>query len=126
LGKLLGALAAVTEYATVSIDNMLQRESPILSWAATIVLVSAFVTDEMMVALARLSEAGRRVVLLALGEEPPPRPAGLMARSLLVYHLPSSTPAFQSGRRAAATLTEAALAGIPTPEPVTLTPEEAA
>jgi uncharacterized protein (DUF58 family) len=126
LGQLLGALAAVTEFATGSIDNMLLRESPHLPWAATIVLVSAFVTEEMMVALARLSEAGRRVVLLALGDEPPPRPLGGSARALLVYHLPSSTPAFQSGWRVTATLTEAALAGIPTPEPVTLMPEEAA
>ena len=74
LGNVLEALALVTEFATGAIDAMLLRESPHLPWAATIVLVTAVVTDEILVALARLQEAGRRVVLIALGDEPPPRP----------------------------------------------------
>jgi hypothetical protein len=92
---------------------MLLRESPALPWVSTIVLVTAVVTDEIMVSLIRLKQAGRRVVLLSLAEEAPPKGLG----NILTYHIPASTPAFQKevhGR----TATEAALSNIPTPEPV--------
>lgn len=115
LSHVLEALAAVTEFATGSIDMMMLRESPRLPWAATLVLVTAVVTDEIMVALLRLKEAGRRVVLISLAEDPPPTHLG----DVLTYHIPSSTPAFQAGHRSA-TATEAALSAIPTPEPVEL------
>ena len=69
-GNVLEALAAVTEFATGAIDMMLMRESTHLSWVSTIVLVTAVVSEEILIALVRLREAGRRVVLLALGDEP--------------------------------------------------------
>jgi hypothetical protein len=94
---------------------MMLRESPRLPWAATLVVVTAVVTDEIMVALLRLKEAGRRVVLISLAEEPPPMNLG----NILTYHIPASTPAFQAGPHSA-TATEAALSAIPTPEPVEL------
>ncbi|MEM7113441.1 MAG: DUF58 domain-containing protein [Chloroflexota bacterium] len=115
LGFVLEAMAAVTEFATGSIDLMMLRESPSLPWVSTIVLVTAIVTDEVMVALLRLKEAGRRVVLLSLADEPPPLSFG----NLITYHIPSSAPAFQKGI-SPATATEAALTSIPTPEPVGL------
>lgn len=120
LGNLLEALAAVTEFATGAIDVMVLRESPALPWVSTIVLVTAIVTEEMLVALLRLREAGRRVVLIALSDEPPP-PIALWAHvePIIIYHIPSGTPAFQAGHRSA-TATEAALSSIPTPEPVQL------
>ena len=120
LGNVLEALAAVTEFATGSIDMMLLRESTHLPWVSTIVLVSAVVTQEILIALVRLKEAGRRVVLLALGDEPPPQlhlPGQL--EQIIIYHIPSTVPAFQAGHRSA-TATEAALSSIPTPEPVQL------
>jgi uncharacterized protein (DUF58 family) len=120
LGNVLEALAAVTEFATGSIEMMLLRESTQLPWISTIVLVSAVVTQDILVALLRLREAGRRVVLLALGDEPPPNLGpGQRLDSILIYHIPSTTPAFQAGHRSA-TATEAALSSIPTPEPVQL------
>jgi len=119
LSNILEALAAVTEFATGAIDMMLLRASPQLPWAATLVLVTAVVTDEILLALARLYEAGRRVVLISLSDEPPPRVAGLRGEGIVVYHIPSSTPAFRAGHRSA-TATEAALSRIPTPEPVQL------
>ncbi len=119
LGSVLEALAAVTEFATGAIDLMLLRASPQLPWAATLVLVTAVVTDEMLLALLRLHEAGRRVVLISLGENPPPRLAGALGEAIVVYHIPSSAPAFRAGHRSA-TATEAALSRIPTPEPVQL------
>ncbi|MEW5988749.1 MAG: DUF58 domain-containing protein, partial [Chloroflexota bacterium] len=63
LMRILEALAAVSEFATGSIENLMRRESPRLPWAATLVLVTAIVTDEILVTLLRLKEAGRRVVL---------------------------------------------------------------
>ncbi|MCB8948878.1 MAG: DUF58 domain-containing protein [Ardenticatenaceae bacterium] len=115
LAHILEALAAVTEFATGSIENMMMRTSPSLPWASTIVLVTAVVTDEMMVALLRLKEAGRRVVLISLADEPPPKGLG----NILTYHIPATVPAFQQGHQAS-TVTEAALSSIPTPEPVGL------
>ncbi|MCA9954689.1 MAG: DUF58 domain-containing protein [Anaerolineales bacterium] len=115
LAHILEALAAVTEFATGSIENMMMRASPSLPWASTIVLVTAVVTDEMMVALLRLKEAGRRVVLISLADEPPPKGLG----NILTYHIPATVPAFQQGHQAS-TVTEAALSSIPTPEPVGL------
>lgn len=124
LGNLLEALAAVTEFATGGIDMMLLRESPHLPWVSTIVLVSAVVTEEILIALVRLREAGRRVVLLALGDSPPPHlPTTGNVGSIIIYHIPSTVPAFQAGHRSA-TATEAALSSIPTPEPVQLELEE--
>ena len=115
LAHVLEALAAVTEFATGSIEKMMMRTSPSLPWASTIVLVTAVVTEEMMVALIRLKEAGRRVVLISLADEPPPRGLG----NILAYHIPSTVPAFQKEHKAN-TVTEAALSSIPTPEPVGL------
>ena len=57
LGNVLEALALVTEFATGGIDAMLLRESPHLPWAATLVLVTAVVTDDILIALTRLHEA---------------------------------------------------------------------
>lgn len=120
LGNILEALAAVTEFATGAIDMMLLRESPHLPWVATVVLVTAVVTEEILIALVRLHEAGRRVVLISLSEDPPPH---LRSRRrlmpVLTYHIPSTVPAFQAGYRSA-TATEAALSSIPAPEPVQL------
>jgi uncharacterized protein (DUF58 family) len=120
LSRVLEALAAVTEFATGSIELMLLRESAQLPWVSTMVLVTAVVTEEIMIALLRLQEAGRRVVLISLDEEPPPViPARTAAAPLLIYHIPSTTPAFQAGPMSASA-TEAALQRIPTPEPVEL------
>lgn len=83
LTHVLEALAAVTEFATASIEAMMLRESPNLPWIATIVLVTAVVTEETMAALLRLREAGRRVVLISLADEPPPDNQGY----LLTYHI---------------------------------------
>lgn len=125
LSSVLEALAAVTEFATGSIDIMLLRESPQLPWVSTLVLVTAVVTDEILLALLRLKEAGRRVVLISLAEDPPPRIAsGIHADPILIYHIPASTPAFsqkgETGSHLNRSATEAALSRIPTPEPVQL------
>jgi uncharacterized protein (DUF58 family) len=92
LTHILEALAAVTEFATASIENMMLRESPNLPWVSTIVLVTAVVTDEIMVALKRLKEAGRRVVLLTLADDMPAAELG----DILTYHIPAGVPAIEN------------------------------
>lgn len=102
LMHILEALAAVTEFATGSIERMLFRESAGLPWAATLVLITAVVTEEIMINLIRLKEAGRRIVLISLANEPPPPFSG----GITVYHLPATLPAF---RKQSQDPTEAAL-----------------
>lgn len=100
LTHILEALAAVTEFATASIDLMLLRESPNLHWVSTIVLVTAVITDEIMIALTRLQEAGRRVVLLSLADDPPAADQG----HILTYHIKSGVPAWQNQEPLPATM----------------------
>lgn len=92
LTHILEALAAVTEFATASIDVMMLRESPTLPWISTIVLVTAVVTDEIMVSLLRLQEAGRRVVLLTISEEYDTSSQG----PILTYHIPTGVSALNN------------------------------
>ena len=117
LMHVLEALAAVTGFATGSIENLIRRESTNVPWAATMIVVTAVVNESLVVTLNQLKRAGRRIALVSLGEEPPPKTLG----NIVAYHIPSTVPAFQSGREAA-TVTEAALQSVPTPEAVELEP----
>ncbi|MFO7682329.1 MAG: DUF58 domain-containing protein [Chloroflexota bacterium] len=113
LSHILEGLAVVTEFATGSIELMMLRESPRLPWAATVILVTAVVTDEILVVLTRLQEAGRKVVLISLAPAPPPKGV----EHILTYHIPANAPAFKSSHTSHAA-TAAALSTIPTPESV--------
>jgi uncharacterized protein (DUF58 family) len=112
--RILEALAAVTEFATGSIELLIQRESSRLPWSATLVLVSAVVTDEMIATLIRLKRAGRRVVLISLAAEAPTA----LPHDLLVYHAAGSGLKFRPAAQGVGS-TEAALQAVPTPDPVT-------
>jgi hypothetical protein len=90
LVRVLEALAAVSSFATSSIEVLLRAESPRIPLGATLVLVSAVVSDEILATLIQLKEAGRRVVLVSLAEEQPP--ADL--RGIIVHHLPADVPVF--------------------------------
>jgi len=88
LARILEALAAVTSFTTSTIEGLLVAESPRLPWGATLVVVTALVTDDLLSALVRLHDVGRRLVLVSLEEEPLPPyslPGGIVA-----YHLPAS------------------------------------
>ncbi len=89
LMHVLEALAAVTSFATTSIEHLLLAESPRLPWGATLVVVSGVVTDRLLETLLRLKDVGRRVVLVSLAPEPPERELP----GVLVYHMPGSPPA---------------------------------
>lgn len=121
LMRILEALAAVTEFATGSIELLVNKESRQLPWSATLVLVSGVITEELLVGLIRLKEAGRRVTLVSLADEPPPG----NLQGILVYHVPSTIKAFQKAEPAAGSETEMALGSIPVPEPSQTAYEEA-
>ena len=103
LALVLEALAAVTSFATSSIHELLRYESPRLPWGATLVVVTAIVTDDLATMLLRLRDAGRRLALVSLAEDPPPSLDGIAA-----YHLPSSMHAFQGGPHSATAALRAA------------------
>jgi uncharacterized protein (DUF58 family) len=116
LGHVLEALAATSEFATGSIEKLLQQESRRLPWAATLALVTAHTSMELAAVLLRLKEAGRRVALITLSAEPPPLLPGV-----LTYHVPPGAPALAAGAAIGAdrqAISAASLASVPAPEPV--------
>jgi uncharacterized protein (DUF58 family) len=71
LMHILEALAAIGSMPTCEIVDLLLSESPNLPWGATLVVVSAVITEEFLATLIRLHDAGRRVVLVTLNESEP-------------------------------------------------------
>ena len=84
LVRILELLAAVTPFASRPLEELLLIEAPRLPWGATLLVVTAVAHEGLLVALAELAGAGRRVVLFTLAEEPPAR----RLPGVLVYHLP--------------------------------------
>ncbi|MGD9404970.1 MAG: DUF58 domain-containing protein, partial [Anaerolineae bacterium] len=91
LGRVLEALAAATSFTTSTLESLLLAESPRLPWGATLVVVTAVVTEDLLSALVRLHDVGRRLVLVSLEEEPPDSanlPSGITVRHLPAGQLP--------------------------------------
>lgn len=99
LTRILEALAAVTPVAMQDIADMLADESPKLSWGATLIVVTAHVSDKLNGTLLRLRAAGRRLVLISLAEEPPDP---LVCEEILTYHLPDAASPYQPVESSAA------------------------
>jgi uncharacterized protein (DUF58 family) len=95
LARVLEALAAVTSFTTSTLEALLLAESPRLPWGATLVVVTTLVTEDLLSALVRLYDVGRRLVLVSLEEEPS-CPYSLPP-AVLVYHLPASGLPFDEG-----------------------------
>jgi uncharacterized protein (DUF58 family) len=89
LAHLLEALAAVTSFATSSIESLLLTESRRLPWGATLVVVTAVVTDDLRATLVRLRDVGRRLVLVSL-EEKIEQDLAMTLPGVVTYHLPAS------------------------------------
>ncbi|MGD9099378.1 MAG: DUF58 domain-containing protein [Anaerolineae bacterium] len=89
LSFLLEALAGVTNFTTSAFERFLLQESSRVAWGATLVVLTAVVSDGIRASLDRLRAAGRRVVLVALTAEPPgPSP------DLPIYYAPNEGLAF--------------------------------
>jgi len=72
LTRILEALAAVSAMPTISIEELLNSESAQLPWGATLAVVTAVVTEELLIVMNRLQDAGRRMVLLHMDNKPLP------------------------------------------------------
>jgi uncharacterized protein (DUF58 family) len=83
LGRLLQALAGATPVVVASFERFLLREIPRVPYGATILVVTAVVTPELVETLARLKKHERQLTLLSLADEPPPNIPGVRA-----IHLP--------------------------------------
>ncbi len=96
LTRILEALAAVSTFATERIETLLAHESPRMPWGATFIVVTAVVTPELVAEIARLTRAGRRIVLVSLDpdytEEDLP--------GVIIHHLPRAELVY--GQRPAA------------------------
>jgi uncharacterized protein (DUF58 family) len=90
--RILEALAAVTPIAPASIERLLMEESPKLSRGATLVLVTAVLTDTLSATLLHLARAGRQIVLVLLGETPP---NPVLEEKVLFYRVAPDRLAFQ-------------------------------
>ncbi len=87
LTRILEALAAVTPVASSDIADLLADISPHISWGATLVVVTAIVTEELASTLLRLHDVGRRLVLISLDRQPPD---AVLSDKVLTYHLPTA------------------------------------
>ncbi len=81
LRHVLEALAAVSTFITSPIETLLRRESPSLSWGATLIVVTPIVTEPLLAEMMRLQQVGRRLALVSLDENWTPRPLpGIVVR----------------------------------------------
>jgi len=83
LTRILEALAAVSAVPTGSIEALLNKESTYLPWGATLLVIAAVVTEELLAVMTRLQTAGRRMVLMCLEDTPLP----LSVPGILVYRV---------------------------------------
>jgi len=84
--RILEALAAVTPHPRISIEQLLMHESSHLSWGATLVVITAVVTPELVQTMHHLRRAGRHLALVSLD----PRWSGdpqLEAAGIVVHHI---------------------------------------
>ncbi len=83
-------LAAVTPVASMDIDQLLLRESRQIAWGATLVVVTAYLSEALLQTMRTLHDAGRRLTLIALTEAAPAEGA---LPGITVYHLPDAADA---------------------------------
>ncbi len=84
LRHVLEALAAVTVFTTTNIETLLRKESTRLAWGATLAVITAVVSEELIAEMLRLRRVGRRLALLSLDENwvPPDELYGIVVRQV--------------------------------------------
>lgn len=75
--QILEALAGVHSLDSMPISQVVQRESALLGWGTTMVVISAAPTGLLTATLLKMKRAGRRVVLVVIGGEKPAATGGL-------------------------------------------------
>jgi len=74
---LLEALAGLTYLIPTPFDRFLLRETPLLEYGASLVVVTSVIGEETLEAIARLRQRARKLTLVSLAAEPMPRLAGI-------------------------------------------------
>jgi hypothetical protein len=69
LRSVLEGLAAVSAFVNTPFERLLAMESRRAPWGATLVLVTAVVSETLVTEILRLRRAGRRVALVSLDSE---------------------------------------------------------
>ena len=87
LAHLLEALSAVTPVITAQFERYLMKEIPRVPYGATLLIVTGVVTPELVEALLRMKQHGRRITLLSFAQEPPPFISGVQ-----IIHRPFQEP----------------------------------
>lgn len=72
LTQVLEALARALPYATLALPDLLAQEARGLPWGCTIVVVTAVVGEDLLVALSDLRQRGHPVQLILVGDDQPP------------------------------------------------------
>jgi uncharacterized protein (DUF58 family) len=83
LAHLLQALAGVTPMVVAPFERFLLREVPHITYGASLLVLTAVTSPELMETLASLKRHERQLSLISLAEQPPPRLPGMRA-----VHLP--------------------------------------
>ncbi len=83
LRNVLEALAAVSYFVASPIETLLRRESPNLPWGATLIVVTALVTENLLREMLRLRQVGRKLALISLDDNwtPVPLPGIIVYRA---------------------------------------------
>lgn len=68
---ILDALAQVTAFEAMPVTRLLQNEGRNLPWGTTIMVISAYVTDELLSTLYSMKRSGRKIVLVTIGDQTP-------------------------------------------------------
>jgi len=74
LRNVLEALAGVSYFVTSPIETLLRREAPNLPWGATLIVVTALVTENLLSEMLHLHQVGRKLALVSLDESWTPTP----------------------------------------------------
>lgn len=83
LSLLLQALAGVTSFVTGTFESFMSRAMPRIPYGATVVVVTAFVSAELLEILLHLKRYRTHITLLSLENTPPPNLPGIQ-----VIHMP--------------------------------------
>jgi uncharacterized protein (DUF58 family) len=88
LARLLEALAGLTYLIPTPFERFLLRETPLLEYGASLVVVTSVIGAETLDAISRLRQRARRLTLVSLAAAPTPRVAGID-----MIHLPAGIQA---------------------------------
>jgi uncharacterized protein (DUF58 family) len=80
---ILESLSQATPFEAMQISRLIQNETRNLAWGSTIVVITAMPTDALLTTLHNMKRSGRKVVLVTVGGDKPPKVSG----NLTVYHV---------------------------------------